>query len=123
MTKPASSLLISGLELSVHLGWPEEERLQKQTVLLDVDIWFPEPPKACVSDRLDDTVCYANLINEIHKKTKARKFRLIEHLASEVYKTIKSLLPEKTRVIVRVNKTPDVQGLKGSVRFSYWDDI
>lgn len=121
MTK--SSLLISGLELSVHLGWPDKERLHKQLVLLDVDIWFPKPPKACTTDKLDDTLCYSKLIQTIREKTTGKRFHLIEHLCSEVYKIVKPLLPSKAKVIIRIIKHPKIPGLTGSVRFSYWDDL
>lgn len=123
MTKPATSLLIKELELSVFLGWPDKERMQEQKVLLDIDIWFPQPPVACETDRLDDTVCYADLIEMIHQQTKNRKFHLIEYLAAEIHKMIKPLLPENSRMIVRIIKKPEIPGLNGSVQLTYWDDL
>lgn len=120
MTK--SSLLINGLELKVHLGWPTKERQHKQRVLLDLDIWFPKPPKACVTDKLNDTVCYANLVKIIKDKTKGKKFHLIEHLCYELFKIIKISLPKNSKVIVHVTKSPKIAGLLGNVQFSYWDD-
>lgn len=124
MNKINSSLFIDGLELRVHLGWPDIERQHEQIVLLDIDIYFLEPPKGCVSDHLDDTMCYSSLINEIREKTAPKKFHLVEHLAYDIYALIKPKLPEKSRVNVRITKHPEViAGLSGGVKFSYWDEV
>lgn len=123
MTTPASSLLINGLELCVYLGWPDQEQHEAQVVHLDVDIWFPKPPLACDTDKLEDTICYATLVDSIQNFLGKKKFRLIEHLCKEIHTFIKAALPDGARVIVKITKHPRIQGLTGGVRFSYWDDM
>lgn len=123
MTKPASALLIDDLELHVHLGWPNDEREERQLVHVDIDIWFAEPPKACISDHLDDTLCYSTLIDTIREKITNQHFHLIEHLTCEIYNIIKPLVANNSRVKVSIKKHPKIEGLAGHVRFSYWDDI
>lgn len=90
---PKSSLEIKQLELVIHLGWPEKERSKRQLVLADLHIHFNESPKACVSDHLDDTVCYASLIKQLVAQTQDKTFHLIEHVAENLYTLLKAALP------------------------------
>lgn len=122
MTSIKSRLLIQGLELHVHLGWPESERTEQQAVFIDLDISFPNPPKACVSDELDDSVCYSALVQLIQDKMAAKSFRLVEHLSYDIYCLVKSQLPDKSRALVRLTKYPDIEKLTGGVCFVYGDE-
>ena len=117
-----SSLSISGIELNVHLGWPDNERLAKQVVLVEIDIGYPTPPNACQTDALSDTFCYATLIAALHDFVHGKQFHLIEYLGYELYRLIKSSLPDKLTVIVRVIKHPPIADFSGQVRFSYGDN-
>lgn len=116
-----SRLSINQLNLFVSLGWPENERLDKQAVLLDVAIAYPTPPKACATDQLEDTVCYADLINALRPSLEAKTFHLIEHLAQNAYDILKSMLPLGSLVKVSVLKHPSILGLSGGVTFSLGD--
>ncbi|EKD69803.1 MAG: dihydroneopterin aldolase [uncultured bacterium] len=116
------TLKINGLELFVHLGWPENERLKQQVVTLDIDIEFSQSPKACETDQLEDTICYHDLITKIQEMTAERHFFLIEHLSAEIYQFIQPLLPKNSRVIVHVTKRPNIKNLLGHVQFSYSGD-
>jgi len=121
MTKLDASLSIRQLELSLFLGWPEDERAKKQTVLLDIDVHFAKPPQACVSDKLDETVCYDTLSQTIRQHIGERHFRLVEHLSSDLYQCIKPVFPTDARITVRVTKHPAIEGLRAGVCFSYGD--
>jgi len=121
MTNPACDLSINSLELHVHLGWPEDERINMQKVLLDINIIFPDIPAACETDKLEDTFCYAQLINAIHKHAAAKHFFLIEHLSAEIYQFIKKEISKPARVNLRLTKFPAVKGLGNGVSFSYGD--
>jgi dihydroneopterin aldolase len=116
-----SRLFIRGLELKVHLGWPDNERQEPQVVHLDVDIWFKGPPKACITDNLDDTICYSTLVDEIRNDISTKKFHLIEYLSREIHQFIKSRLSDQSRVTVRITKHTQIQGLTGGVCFGYED--
>lgn len=117
-----SRLLIRGVELCVFLGWPEEERIDEQVVLLDMEIQLATPPSACVTDELQDTFCYADIITEVHKQIGTRVFKLIEHLCYEIYQLVKPRLPADAKLSVHITKHPKIQGLTGGVRFSYEDE-
>jgi len=114
-----TTLQIRGLELCVHLGWPVDEILKKQIVLLDVHLIFSKPPAGCQSDNLDDTVCYSALVKSIRKFTETKEFHLIEYLSCELYHFIKSQLPADARMSVRITKHPKIEGLTNGVCFSY----
>jgi len=116
-----SALFVRALELNVNLGWRRKERSKEQSVLLDLDIRLPKPPKACVTDELDDTVCYASLSDQIRAELGDKKYRLIEHLSRDIYDIVIKQLPKKSRLIVRITKFPKIKGLIGGVSFEYGD--
>lgn len=115
----SSDLSIKCFKLSVFLGWSDQERLFAQTVIIDLDIHFPHPPKACDTDHLGDTVCYHTLLDLIHEKINTRHFRLIEHLAQTIFRIVESSLPKQTRLSVSITKQPAIEGLSGGVCFRY----
>lgn len=120
-TNTYSSIQLKGIELSLHFGWYEKERLQPQIIQVDVDLRFAQPPKACLSDDLVDTYCYDELIKNITIETSSRHFKLVEHLSFHVYQTIKKLLPDTTQVRVTIMKKPPIVNLSGGVIFAYGD--
>jgi dihydroneopterin aldolase len=118
MTKQEGLLTIRGLELKVNLGWRDKELLEPQAIMLDVDIYLPEPPKACQTDDLQDSVCYAELINKIRQRLGNNKYRLIERLATEIFDVIAPEMPETARLRVQVTKKPKIDGLTGGVSYT-----
>lgn len=121
MPKQKSLMQIRGLELYVNLGWPEKERQQQQAVLMDLSIHFAEPPKACISDNLSDTLCYSDLIDSIRNNISNKNFHLIEHLGHEIYHVIKTKLPDNVCINLNITKHPVISGLTGGVSFSLFD--
>lgn len=115
------TLTINGYELPVHLGWPEAERQQAQTVRVDLTVQFSTPPKACASDQLQDTFCYDKLLTHLRDSIAEREFHLIEHLAAEIHAIIKPLLPNGARLGVQLLKFPAISNLTGGVTFNYGD--
>ncbi len=94
------------IELCLSLGVTEAERLQTQTILVDIDIDFPTPPVACITDQLEDTYCYDVLTQHISKKIMPKTFYLLEHLAHEIYQLVKSASSQPITVNVKVTKKP-----------------
>lgn len=121
ITSPSSHLAIRGVELLLSLGWDDSERATNQTVMLDLDIHFREPPLACRTDELQDTFCYDKLITDLYTHVTAKSYRLIEHLCEEIYQDTKPKLPAQATLTVRVTKYPSISHLTGSVSFSYGD--
>lgn len=118
----ASLLVLSKLELSLHLGWLDEERLQKQVVFIDISIRFAKSPLACSTDQLSDTYCYAALVEVIKKQTENRSFRLVEYLAQEIYQIIKNQVGQNNAILIAITKQPAIANLTGGIRFQYGDE-
>lgn len=117
--KTTSELQIKGLKLSLFLGWPQEERIREQVVLIDIRVMFPIPPKACETDHLEDTFCYHELTTMLREKTHGRHFHLIEHLSRELFNLVIPLLPSESQLEITITKHPNIEGLTGGVCFRY----
>ncbi len=113
------NMKINGLELSVNLGWPQDERKGVQIVMLDVSIHFPDLPPACLTDELADTYCYATLIQTIKNGIASRDFRLLEHLGYEIHRIISETFPPDFTIRVCLTKKPAILNLTGGVTFCY----
>lgn len=94
------------LALNLSLGASENERLQKQTVIVDVDITFLEPPEACITDQLHNTYCYDSLIQKIAAQILPKSYHLLEHLAHEIYQLVKNSCSLPLNVKIKVTKKP-----------------
>ena|SRR5690348_6474512 len=121
MTSITTSIFLHKLELSVYLGWPEAERLNKQIIFIDIELKFPEPPKACLTDDLVDTFSYETLCNLIEQHVSLKTYRLIEYLGLDIYQLIKNALPNPMFVNLWVTKKPPIIHLTGGVSFHYGD--
>src|SRR3990167_2092669 len=117
--KNYARMVLNHLELSVNLGWPHGERVKQQIVTADVTIFFENPPKACMTDQLADTYCYDTLIDKIKNCVALRHFRLLEHLAYEIYHIVKQLASANARVHVALTKKPAILNLTGGITFCY----
>jgi 7,8-dihydroneopterin aldolase/epimerase/oxygenase len=107
------------LELDVRLGCEADERARPQKVELDVILRFAAAPGACRSDRLDETVCYADLAILARDLVARREFRLVEHLAYELLTAFRRRIHAEVRVDLTVRKVaPPVEGLLGGVSFT-----
>ena len=117
-----SFLEFRGARLAVRLGCGAEERAFPQAVDLDVAIRFADPPAACESDKLEDTVCYADLVAVARARVAGHEFKLVEHLAHELLAALRPLTPPGTELWLRVTKLrPPVADLAGGVSFSLGD--
>ena len=120
-TAATSSLALNGLQLSVFLGVYPEEKIKQQTVNIDAIVRFPTPPKACESDRLDDTYCYDKIIKYLKEQLGTRRFQLVEHFSQTLYELLKAYFPAGVALAVRVTKQPGIPELTRGVSFEYGD--
>jgi dihydroneopterin aldolase len=116
-----SFIRLDDLELSVHLGWPEAERRAVQLVRLRLDLEFPEPPLACRTDDLADSVDYAHLAEALRTFAASREFRLLEHFTHEALRVVRAEVPAAVRLVLRVTKFPAIEGLLGGASFTLED--
>jgi 7,8-dihydroneopterin aldolase/epimerase/oxygenase len=71
---------IRGLEVSAHIGVPEEERAAVQRLAFHLTLW-PARQMDEVNDDISRAVNYAMVCAEVKKFVEARRDRLVETLA------------------------------------------
>jgi FolB domain-containing protein len=102
-------ILISDLSARCILGINEEERREKQAVLINLSI-FADLSRASASDRIEDAVDYRSLKKRILTVVEASRYHLVEALAEAVARVCLAE-PGVVKVQVRVEKP-------GALRFA-----
>ena len=109
-------ILIEALELSSHIGVPDEERdaVQRLTVSLVLE---PIRDFRALEDRLENTVDYFALSEFVKMLSLARPRRLIETLAEEIAAELLAQFPLRAvEVELRKFILPDTQFVAVRVR-------
>ncbi len=76
-------ILISDLAARCIIGVNEEERREKQDVLINITV-YADLSKACKGDRFEDTVDYRSIKKRIVKMVEESRYCLVEALAEAV---------------------------------------
>jgi dihydroneopterin aldolase len=92
------------LTIFPRLGVAEIEKEWVQKVTLDLELYLDLSP-AAASDDVTRTVDYERVYRRIREVSDARKFHLVESLASEIAAMILSEFPPVERAVIRVRKT------------------
>ena len=119
-----SLLEIKSLILPVYIGRTKKERDKAQDIAFHITIGFTKALKDEETDKMENSVCYSKVCEQIKQLTLKNKFSLIEKLAFETLITVKKLLSsqKKTRVRVCVHKIhPPVANLEGGVSYTCGD--
>ncbi|HYG22593.1 MAG TPA: dihydroneopterin aldolase [Verrucomicrobiae bacterium] len=74
---------IVDLEVFFNVGVTDEERAQPQRLLISVDM-TADIAQAAVSDRVEKTINYFEVVQEIIRYGEGRSWKLLERLASNV---------------------------------------
>jgi FolB domain-containing protein len=102
-------ILISDLSARCILGVNEDERREKQDVVINLSI-FADLSRAAASDRIEEAVDYRSLKKRILTMVEASRYQLVEALAEAVAR-ICLAEPGIIKVKVRVEKP-------GALRFA-----
>jgi len=122
MSQEFTTLTFDKARLNICIGHTEEERQVSQEIDLAVSIRFSEPPPACVTDKLTETICYDELISAARAFCEGQEFQLIERLTNDLHKLLKGMLPASASLWVETTKlNPPVKELYGGVSFSFGD--
>ena len=119
-----SLLEIKSLVLPVYIGRTKEERDKAQDIAFHITIGFTQALKDEKTDKIENSVCYSRICEQIQQLISQKQFFLIEKLAFDTFTIVKKLLPapNKTRIRVCVQKVhPPVAHLKGGVSYTYGD--
>ncbi len=99
-----SKITIVELETFYSVGVTDEERATPQRLLITVDMQF-DFSSASVSDRIEKTINYQNVVQDLLKFGEGRSWKLIEKLASNIAdKVLSEYKPQA--VMVEVKKFP-----------------
>ena len=83
---------------------------------------FLQPPKACKTDNIADTICYGQIAEKIIKYCDNKEFHLIEFLGQEIFSLLRVYLDEAVKIKVSITKlNPPIVGIAASVCFEYAD--
>jgi dihydroneopterin aldolase len=112
---------VEGLRLDLFVGCLPEEKLQRQPVDIDFFLFFLDPPQGCISDHLEETICYAHCVEVIRKMVYKKHFHLIEHLGAQIHAALVNSVPKEVFIQVRVTKVhPPLHEIKKGVSFTYF---
>lgn len=114
-----NSLVINDIRLWVRLGCTQDEQAQPQMVRVDVNLSFKNMPQGCVSDNIEDTVCYAGVVEMVQSVALQKSYNLIEHLASTLHDALQQKINICAVSSVSVCKvSPPVSLVHGGVTFT-----
>lgn len=117
-----SVLEINKLALDLFIGAEVLERSQLQEIECNISIYFSSIPKGCFSGKIDDTICYDELVKLIKDFCLNREFNLIEELCLVLFQLLKSKLPNKEdKLKLEIYKKPPINAVKGNCCFTISD--
>lgn len=103
---------LKDISLQVYLGVYDFEQAATQTVTVDVSFDFLEMPAGCISDQVEDVICYA-MVNDVLKKTATKKrYHLIEHLGFELIQSLKKMLTIPADIRLSLHKEPPLNNIQ-----------
>ena len=97
------TIILKGLRFFSHVGVFPEEKAEGQPFILDLSCRFDKPIAAVDSDRLTESVSYADIYEAVKAVVEPARFDLIEHLAGQVADTVLTQFPIDC-VLVTVKK-------------------
>ena len=125
MTHYAHVLCFNRLKFDVNLGFYDDERAGLQPVEVSMRLYFPEAPKATTDDE-GQFFDYAPLCVAITELLTSKPYRLVEYMATEVFKLARAFVDERGGADIKIwvlftKCTPPVQHLEGGASFIYSD--
>ncbi len=117
-----SVISLDDLLLKINLGVTDEEMNVPQDVKVSFKIYFKEPPLACSTDNVNDTVCYYKIACIIEEYCNNNKFRLLEYLCMQLHEAVREVVEKDIKIWIRVDKCrPPIKNLLGTTSFEYSD--
>jgi dihydroneopterin aldolase len=99
----SDSIFVAGLVLHAHHGVGDDEGRIGQQFLIDLVLDL-DLAAAAGSDKLVDTVNYAELVDTVTAAFRAKRYRLVEAAAGAVADAVLAAFPRVARLQVTVHK-------------------
>jgi 7,8-dihydroneopterin aldolase/epimerase/oxygenase len=94
-------ILISGIDCVAAIGVTPAERVHRQRLSIDVEL-FTDTRKPAGTDSLKDTIDYARVAADVAEVCGARDYHLIETVAGQIVtRILATYRVQRTRVLVR----------------------
>jgi dihydroneopterin aldolase len=105
---PGDRIYIHELKLSAHIGVPDEERARPQRLTASITLW-PSAVFGELEDRLEKTLDYAAVCEDVKKFVRGRNDKLIETMGDAIARRLLEAFPLR-RVDLELRKfvLPDV---------------
>ncbi len=100
MVKIMDKIILEDIELEFNIGVTQEERENKQKILIDIEL-NTNLEKPGQTDDINDTINYSEVYKEIEKLTN-KEFKLLESLANNITDVVVKNF--NTNIKVRVKK-------------------
>lgn len=99
----ASAIIrITNLRLRTFIGFNPEEKLNKQDVVINIEISYPGS-SACDTDEVQEALNYKTICKQVIQHVESHRFQLLEKLTADVL-AIAADHPAVTRALVKVDK-------------------
>ena len=98
-----TKLYVTGLEIFAYHGLFDEENKLGQKFIFDV-VCDVDYSAALSSDKMEDSISYADIAQTIEKVVTKNTFNLLERLAGEILKQLFSLYPTINNINLKINK-------------------
>src|SRR5262245_1749728 len=96
-----STISIIDLEVRYRVGVPDKERAKPQRLLLSIDM-IVDFSRAADKDRLEDTINYQAVVDDLLSFGRNRSWKLIEKVAADIAdRLISAYKPQSVRVQVK----------------------
>jgi 7,8-dihydroneopterin aldolase/epimerase/oxygenase len=110
-----SKITIVDLEVAYCVGVTDEERAKPQRLLLTVDMSF-DFTSAAVSDRIERTINYQSVADDLLKFGEGRSWKLVEKLVSNVAdRVLAEYKPQAVLVEVKKFSIPQARFVSVSI--------
>ncbi|MDD4921532.1 MAG: dihydroneopterin aldolase [Bacteroidales bacterium] len=107
-------ILLSNMQFHAFHGVFEQETKVGNTFLVDLKLGT-DMSSACKTDRLEDTINYASVFDEV-KLVMQKPCKLLEHLAENICQALKHAFPKIQTIEIKVSKiNPPILGQLDSV--------
>lgn len=110
---------VRDIEIDCFLGVYEREQAKRRPIVIDVELYVPEPDRASRRDLLAGTVNYEQVVEAVERLVGGdRRFRLVETICAELADMLSSL-PGLRALKVAVTKPQPLPRAR-SVRVEVW---
>lgn len=109
---------IEDLVSHVRLGVTKEERSTLNAVKWNIVIKLLDIPVACMSDNIEETICYDSICKTVDSISSDGEYKLIERLCFRVFQSLKEKINVSHELSVKISKTSvPIHNLSGGASF------